>query len=97
MARMARKQQKRITRSQPGVKPNQAEIDRAELTDREKEVLFFVSLGYGNRDVAGALGMSEATARTHVSAIMRKIRVRNRTQAALWALRLGLAPLYPEG
>lgn len=66
--------------------------DRA-LTEREREVLQLVAKGAANRDVAEQLGISEATVRSHVRSILRKLRLSSRTQAALYALREGLASL----
>jgi DNA-binding NarL/FixJ family response regulator len=61
------------------------------LTDRERQVLALVAEGASNQEIGGALFISERTARTHVSNIIMKIGVRSRTQAALWAIREGLA------
>ena len=63
------------------------------LTPREVEVLRLVAQGRENRDIAEELVISEATVRTHVSNIMSKLHLANRTQAALYALREGLASL----
>lgn len=62
------------------------------LTPREREVLTLVAQGASNRQIAQTLGVSERTARTHVSAILAKLGLVSRTQAALWAVREGLAP-----
>jgi DNA-binding NarL/FixJ family response regulator len=62
----------------------------AELTSREVEVLRLVGAGRANKEIAGELGISERTARTHVSNILRKLALSSRTQAALWAMREGL-------
>jgi DNA-binding NarL/FixJ family response regulator len=62
------------------------------LTPREREVLNLVAEGASNRQIAEALAVSERTARTHVSAILSKLGLVSRTQAALWAVREGLAP-----
>ena len=62
------------------------------LTPREREVLMLVAEGASNRQIAAALVVSERTARTHVSAILAKLGLVSRTQAALWAVREGLAP-----
>ena len=63
------------------------------LTKRELEVLNLVAQGFENRDIAKQLVVSEATARTHVSNILGKLHLASRTQAALYALREGLASL----
>jgi DNA-binding NarL/FixJ family response regulator len=63
------------------------------LTDREREVLALVAQGLSDRQVADALVISERTARTHVSNILSKLGVASRTQAALLAIREGIAPL----
>ncbi len=63
------------------------------LTAREVGVLQLVAQGHSNRDIAERLGISEATVRVHVSSILRKLQVSSRTQAALYALREGLASL----
>jgi DNA-binding NarL/FixJ family response regulator len=61
-----------------------------ELTPRELEVLRLVGKGRANKEIAGELGISERTARTHVSNILGKLGLASRTQAALWAVREGL-------
>jgi NarL family two-component system response regulator LiaR len=63
------------------------------LTDREKQVLQLVAQGRHNIDIAEMLGISDATVRTHVSHILTKLGLSSRTQAALYALRTGLASL----
>jgi NarL family two-component system response regulator LiaR len=63
------------------------------LTDREKEVLCLVAQGRANQGIADQLAISEATVRTHVSHILAKLELSSRTQAALYALRSGLASL----
>jgi DNA-binding NarL/FixJ family response regulator len=64
---------------------------RAELTSRELEVLRLVGAGKANKEIAAELQIGERTARTHVSNILRKLGLSSRTQAALWAVREGLA------
>ncbi|HSJ52698.1 MAG TPA: response regulator transcription factor, partial [Anaerolineae bacterium] len=63
------------------------------LTEREIDVLRLVAGGQSNRQIADGLCISEATVRTHVSSILSKLNVCSRTQAALYALREGLASL----
>jgi DNA-binding NarL/FixJ family response regulator len=67
------------------------------LTGREREVLVLVAQGLSNQQVADALVISERTARTHVSNILGKLGVASRTQAALLAVREGIAPAPPAG
>ena len=62
----------------------------AELTSRELEVLRLVGMGKPNKAIAVELDISERTARTHVSNILRKLSLSSRTQAALWAVREGI-------
>ena len=61
------------------------------LTARELDVLRLVAQGLSNQEIAGRLALSERTVRTHVSQILTKLHLANRTQAALYALREGLA------
>jgi len=60
------------------------------LTARERDVLARVARGYPNRQIASDLGITERTARTHVSNILAKLGVTSRTQAALLAVQHGL-------
>jgi DNA-binding NarL/FixJ family response regulator len=72
-------------------------IDRlSELTSRELDVLRLVAAGKPNKQIANELSISERTARTHVSRILRKLRLSSRTQAALWAVRQGLVEVERE-
>jgi DNA-binding NarL/FixJ family response regulator len=75
-----------------------AEADNriADLTSRELDVLRLVAAGKPNKQIAAELSISERTARTHVSRILRKLRLTSRTQAALWAVREGLADVERE-
>lgn len=63
------------------------------LTQREMEVLRMIAQGYENKEIGEKLVISEATVRTHVSNILGKLHLASRTQAALYALREGLASL----
>jgi DNA-binding NarL/FixJ family response regulator len=60
------------------------------LTAREHQVLAEIAHGRSNREIARALTLSEKTVKTHVSAILTKLGVQDRTQAALYAVRSGL-------
>jgi NarL family two-component system response regulator LiaR len=75
--------------SRPASRPLTAEP----LTEREVEVLQVVAKGKSNQEIAAELMISEATVRTHVSNILGKLHLASRTQAALYALREGLASL----
>jgi DNA-binding NarL/FixJ family response regulator len=62
----------------------------AKLTAREREVLVEVARGRSNREIAGALHLSEKTVKTHVSSVLAKLGLADRTQAALYAVRTGI-------
>jgi DNA-binding NarL/FixJ family response regulator len=62
------------------------------LTDRELEVLALVGRGRSNKEIATGLGITERTARTHVSNILGKLGLASRTQAALYAVEHKLVP-----
>jgi len=64
-----------------------------ELTDREEEILRHLAQGATNQEIANALEVSEKTVRNRLSEIFSKLRLNNRTQAALYALREGIASL----
>ncbi len=65
--------------------------DRADrLTPREREVLALLARGFANKRIAAELGIAEKTVKTHVSNVLAKLGVSDRTQAALYASRLGL-------
>jgi DNA-binding NarL/FixJ family response regulator len=61
------------------------------LTDREGDVLREIAHGRSNREIARSLVVSEKTVKTHVSNILLKLGVQDRTQAALWAVRNGVS------
>jgi NarL family two-component system response regulator LiaR len=66
------------------------------LSEREMEILRLVARGLTNQEIAEELVISERTVRTHVSHILEKLHLANRTQAALYAHREGLANPAPE-
>jgi NarL family two-component system response regulator LiaR len=63
------------------------------LTEREEEVVKLVAQGLSNQEIAERLSITERTVRAHVSSILSKLQLANRTQAALYALKEGLASL----
>jgi DNA-binding NarL/FixJ family response regulator len=65
------------------------------LTPRETQVLRLLAQGLDNAAIAQRLTVAKRTVQNHVSSIYAKLRVANRTQAALWALRHGLTDLFP--
>ncbi|MFM8323160.1 MAG: response regulator [Chloroflexota bacterium] len=72
--------------------------DEAGLTEREVEILQQMALGKTNQDIADELYLSERTVRTHVTNILAKLGLSNRTQAVLYALKQGIAHMdYRKG
>jgi DNA-binding NarL/FixJ family response regulator len=70
--------------------PDQGDKGTAALTEREGEVLAQIARGRSNREIARALVVSEKTVKTHVSNILMKLGLQDRTQAALYAVRHGV-------
>jgi two-component system, NarL family, response regulator LiaR len=66
------------------------------LTTKELEVLTAIAHGKDNATIAADMGLSEKTVKTHVSNILSKLYVQDRTQAAIYALRQRLVPLEEE-
>jgi NarL family two-component system response regulator LiaR len=63
------------------------------LSERELDVLILIAQGLSNQDIAEKLTVSVATVRFHVTNILTKLQLENRTQAALFAVREGLIDL----
>lgn len=63
------------------------------LTKREIQILQFVSKGMLNKEIASTLGISERTVKNHISNIFKKIKVTDRTQAAVYAIKHGIAEI----
>lgn len=75
-----------------GVSASRTLTDRSagrDLTRREAEILDCLTAGASNKQIARDLGITEATVKIHMKSLIRKIGVRNRTQAALWAINTG--------
>ncbi|HMT33401.1 MAG: response regulator transcription factor [Actinomycetales bacterium] len=70
--------------------PGAGDVDVQPLSEREVEVMRLLAAGYSNREVAKALHLAEGTVKNHVSAILLKLGVRDRTRAVLRAIELGL-------
>ena len=73
--------------------PDHPDHQLSELTEREADILRLLAKGASNQEIAEALSVSEKTVRNRLSEIFSKLRLNNRTQAALYALREGIAPL----
>lgn len=89
-----------VDEAQTGVNADQAEINAAQsvldeycFTDREAEVLQLLALGKSNSEIASQLFLGESTVKTHVSNLLRKLGVRDRIQAVVWAHTNGVANL----
>ena len=66
------------------------------LTPREKEVLYWLSQGFSNQNIAKVMYLSEKTVKNHVSRILKKLEFSDRTQAAVFAWKVGFAQSTPE-
>ena len=67
----------------------------SDLTPRETEILVLIAKGHNNKWIASELSLAVSTVKAHVGSILSKLNVVDRTQAALWALRMGL--VKPDG
>lgn len=81
-------QVRRLTSAAPDEAPP---VGGVALTQRERQVLKQLTMGLTNREIAQLLGISYDTVKEHVQHILRKVGVTDRTQAAVWAVRHGLA------
>lgn len=70
------------------------EMEHARLSLRERDVLCCLMAGYSNKVIARELDVCEATVKVHVKAILRKLDVSNRTQAAMWASTRGFSEYH---
>jgi two-component system nitrate/nitrite response regulator NarL len=63
--------------------------DEAELTERENQILGSLALGHSNKEIARQLGISDATVKVHIKNLLRKLNLKSRLEAAVWALNRG--------
>jgi two-component system, NarL family, nitrate/nitrite response regulator NarL len=87
-------------------KPSRLGMNGHNLSPRERQVLGCLAQGNSNKVIARLHNLSEATVKAHLKAILRKIKVHNRTQAAIWAIQNGfqnyfqntaeLSPTHPD-
>lgn len=87
-----------VNRGQQYISPNVAaklvqRMTAPELSDRELEVLQLVGQGMSNQEISTALTISESTVKTHINRILSKLDVKDRTQAAIIALKRGITSL----
>lgn len=79
-----------VQQNKPEDKPGTSALHQ--LTERELEVLKHIAQGMSNQEIAVALSISHATVKTHVSNLLGKLHLSDRTQAAIFAIREGLLP-----
>ncbi|MEM6576634.1 MAG: response regulator transcription factor, partial [Pseudomonadota bacterium] len=81
----------RLLKGLDGIRTEFSSLDRPDpLTDRETEILRLMAGGYSNKEIANSLGVAEGTVKNHVSNILSKLGVRDRTRAVLKAFELGI-------
>jgi len=81
---------RRLSRSEPATQ------HAANLTRRERDVLNLIAMGKTNREIADTLSLTLSTVKTHVEHVIEKLRVSDRTQAAVRAIQLGLSSTPPD-
>jgi DNA-binding NarL/FixJ family response regulator len=74
----------------PALDPPAVDADLDRLTPRQREVLRSIAKGYTYRETAKALGISPRTVETHVSDVLRKLQLSNRSELTRWAVDRGL-------
>lgn len=87
---IAQKLMAAVGSTREGAAPPSAEPGGDGLTEREREVLRLIAQGLNNRQIAETMIISEKTVKTHVSNVLSKLGLEDRTQAAIWALKHGL-------
>ncbi|MDX1568990.1 MAG: response regulator transcription factor [Xanthomonadales bacterium] len=81
----------RLLKGLEGMRTDFSSLDRPDpLTDRETEILRLMAGGYSNKEIANSLNVAEGTVKNHVSNILSKLGVRDRTRAVLKAFELGI-------
>ncbi|SMG27288.1 response regulator [Dethiosulfovibrio salsuginis] len=78
-------------------KKKDEDVMLSDLTEREREVLFWLAQGLSNLEISEKMVLSEKTIKNHVSHILKKLDLRDRTQAAILAWRMGIAREKEEG
>ena len=91
---IARKLMEQLTHAQPSA--HEAPPAAGELTARELEVVRLVAAGRSNQEIARTLVISDKTVKTHMSNILGKLNLQDRTQLAIFALKTGLAQDAPQ-
>ena len=91
---IARKLMEQVTHAQPSA--HEASPAAGELTVRELEVVRLVATGKSNQEIARILVISDKTVKTHISNILGKLNLQDRTQLAIFALKTGLAEDGPQ-
>jgi DNA-binding NarL/FixJ family response regulator len=80
-----------VQQASGGLTPNMGEsVLDSPLTKRERDVLKYLALGLTNKEIGATLGISYETVKEHVQHILRKLGVSDRTQAAVWAVRMNM-------
>jgi len=74
-----------------GPRADSPDASSSGFSQRESEILRLLAVGQSNKEIARCLDIAEATVKVHIKRIMRKAKLRNRTQAALWAVSTGIA------
>jgi DNA-binding NarL/FixJ family response regulator len=77
--------EKALQHSPANLSPSTIPSELTDLTSREKEVLQLIAQGYNNREIATELYITERTVKNHVNSILRRLNLRDRTQAAIFA------------
>ena len=86
----------RLVQGLKNVLPASSESNEEQLTQRETEILRLMTGGYSNREIAEALSLSEGTVKNHVSNILGKLGVRDRTRAVLKAIEKATSNNYAK-